>query len=147
MVTINSDDVKGFFEKSGNVVASLALNIYGESLNQAGQKAFSEAIEIGIANTVAALFDTNVDDEEIIRALNEYWGINRDEAEGRLVFEKHQATIRSLKRYLKLQGFSAKEVSDFMTSNNALMKIKHNKELWKLRRKPEKLMNEVRNEV
>lgn len=81
MVTINSDDVKGFFEKSGNVVASLALNIYGESLNQAGQKAFSEAIEIGIANTVAALFDTNVDDEEIIRALNEYWGINRDEAE------------------------------------------------------------------
>lgn len=136
---------KEYLETGGKIVAGLALKLYGESINQAGEAAFSDAIEIGITNTVAALYDTDVDDEEIIRVLNKYWGINRDEAEERLVFEKYQSAIRELKRYLKMQGFSAKEIHQFMLSNNASIKIKRNNELWKLRRKPEKLMKEVQD--
>lgn len=92
---------------------------------------------------MAALYDADVDDDEIIRVLNKYWGINRDEAENRLVYEKCQAAIRELERYLKMQGFSAIEINQFMKSNNASIKIRHSNELWKLRRKPEKLMKEV----
>lgn len=145
MPKISSEDVKEYLETGGKIVAGLDLKLYGESINQAGEAAFSDAIEIGITNTLAALYDADVDDEEIIRVLNKYWGINRDEAEGRLVFEKCQATIRELKRYLKMHGFSAKEINQFMISNNASIKIKHSNELWKLRRKPEKLMKEVQD--
>ena len=48
-----------------------------------------------------------------------------------------------LKRYLKMQGYSKREISEFMKSNMALIKISHNKELWELRRNPEKLMKAV----
>lgn len=143
MSKISSDDVKEYLATGGKIVASLALKLYGDSINQAGETAFSDAIEIGIKNTMAALYDADVNDDEIIRVLNKYWGINRDEAENRLVYEKCQAAIRELERYLKMQGFSSIEINQFMKSNNASIKIRHNNELWRLRRKPEKLMKEV----
>lgn len=143
MSKISSDDVKDYLETGGKIVAGLALKLYGESISQAGEAAFSDAIEIGITNTVAALYDSDVEDEEIIRVLNKYWGINRDEAEDRLIFEKSQAAIRELERYLKMQGFSSIDIKHFMKSNNVSVKIRHNNELWKLRHKPEKLMKEV----
>jgi len=62
----------------GKIVAGLALKLYGESINQSGEAAFSDAIEIGITNTVVSLYDTDVDDEEIIHVSNKYWGINRE---------------------------------------------------------------------
>ncbi|MEH7249770.1 hypothetical protein V7114_23670 [Neobacillus niacini] len=145
MLKISSDDVKEYLAAGGKFVADLALEIYGDSINQAGEAAFSNAIEIGITNTIAALYDTDVDDEEIIRVLNKYWGINQDEAEKRLVYEKRLAAIRELERYLMMQGFSAREIEQFMKSNDASIKIRHSNELWKLRRKPEKLMKEVQD--
>ncbi|MEK3853996.1 hypothetical protein [Cytobacillus sp. FSL H8-0458] len=145
MSAISSDDVKEYLAAGGNFVAGLALKVYGDSINQAGEAAFSNAIEIGITNTIAALYDADVGDEEIIRVLNKYWGINHDETEKRLVFEKGQAAIRELERYLKMQGFSAIKINQFMKSNNATIKIRHSNELWKLRRKPEKLMKEVQD--
>jgi len=143
MPKISVDDFKEYLETGGKIVAGLALKLYGESINQAGETAFSDAIEMGIINTVASLYDTDVDDEEIIRVLNKYWGIKREEAEERLLSEKYQPAIRELRRHLKMQGFSAKEIHQFMTSNNASIKIRRSNELWKLRRKPEKLMKEV----
>lgn len=145
MSKISGDDVKDYLATGGKIVTSLALKLYGDSINQAGEAAFSDAIEIGITNTMAALYDADVDDSEIIRVLNKYWGIDRDEAEERLVFEKSQAAIRELKWFLKVQGFSVIEIDQFMRSNNASIKIRHNNELWKLRRKPEKLMKAVQD--
>ncbi len=145
MSKINSEDVKEWLAAGGKIVAGLTLKFYGDSINQAGETAFSDAIEIGISNTIAALYDADVDGEEIVRVLNKYWGINRDEAEERLVHEKKQAAIRELERFLKMRGFSAIEIKQFMKSNNALIKIKHNNELWELRRKPEKLMKAVQD--
>jgi DNA-binding protein H-NS len=71
--------------------------------------------------------------------------INREETEENLVYEKCQAAIRELERYLKMQGFSAIDIKQFMKSNNASIKIRYNSELWKLRRRPEKLMKEVQD--
>lgn len=141
MLKINSDDIKEYWVLGRNLV----LKLYGDSINQAGEEAFSDAIEVGISNTIAALYDADVDGEEIIRVLNKYWGINRDEAEERIIYEKKQAAIRELERFLKMQGFSAIEINQFMKSNKALIKIKHNNELWKLRREPEKLMKAVQD--
>ncbi|WLR60175.1 hypothetical protein [Guptibacillus hwajinpoensis] len=143
MVAINSDDVKEYIAAGTKLVADLAFKAYGDNISQVGETAFLDAIEIGITNTIAALYDADVGDNEIISILNKHWGINRDEAEKRLIYEKSQATIRELKRHLKMQGLTTTEIDQFMISNKASIKIKRNNELWKLRRKPEKLMKEV----
>lgn len=143
MARINSDDVKEYFLEGGKIVRDLALKLYGDSVNQAGEVAFSDAIEVGIENTIAALYDADVDDDEIIRVLNKFWGINRAVAEDRLVFEKSQAAIRELKRFLKMEGYSSSKINEFMKSNKVSIKIRHNNELWKLRNDPMRLMKEV----
>ena len=84
-------DVVNYLKEGIKSVGALALNIYGESLNQAGEQAFSEAIEFGIDNTISALYDAKVNDKEICRVVSEHWGISYQEAEERLVWEKQQA--------------------------------------------------------
>lgn len=130
-------DVVNYLKKGIKSVGAWALNIYGESLNQAGEQAFSEAIEFGIENTISALYDAKVNDKEICRVVSEHWGISYQEAEDRLVWEKQQATIRALKQYLKLQGYSGIDIDSFMRKSN--VRIRHEKELWKLKDAPEKL--------
>ena len=145
MSNITADDVKDYLKRGGKFVGEIALDILGESINQAGERAFSDAIEIGIKNTIMALLDTNVSDDEIIRVLNKYWGINQDESEKRIAFEKGAITIDELKRYLQLQGFSDNEIHQFMFSNHASIKIRYNCDLWKLRHTPDKLMKEIQD--
>lgn len=145
MTKISSDDIREYLETGGKIITDLAFKIYGDSIDQVGEAAFSDAIKIGITNTIAALYDADVEDNEIIRVLNKYWGINRDEAEKCLVHEKSQAAIRELERYLRMQGLFVVEIKQFMKSNNANIKIRHSSELWKLRRKSETLMNAVQD--
>lgn len=140
---IKKDDVLEFLKSGGRVLSTLALEVYGESLNQVGEIAFSEAIEIGIENTISSLYEANVDDREILRIVSEQWGIRIEEVEDRLVWEKSQSAVRYLKQYLKLQGFTKSEIVQFMKTNRAIFKIGHNKELWGLRRTPQKLMKAV----
>lgn len=136
-------DVVNYLKEGIKSVGALALNIYGESLNQAGEQAFSEAIEFGIENTISALYDAKVNDKEICRVVSEHWGISYQEAEERLVWEKQQATICSLKQYLKLQGYSGIDIDSFMRKSN--VRIRHEKELWKLKDAPEKLFKALQS--
>ncbi|SES64766.1 hypothetical protein SAMN02910413_0275 [Pseudobutyrivibrio sp. C4] len=106
-------------------------------------EAYFEAIEIGVSNTISALHDANVKDDEIIRVMNKYWGIPFAEAEDRLLIEKSESVKASLCHYLKLQGYSEQEIRRFMIHNNVGSKISNNKELWKLKNNPEKLMKAV----
>ncbi len=139
MVNFKSEDINEYLIQVKN---SIRKN-YGEKMNEVAEEAFLQAIEIGIENTIASLYDTNVNDDEIISALNKFWGINKNEAESRIIYEKSKATIRELEYYLKMQGWDASKINQFMKSNMVRIKIRHNNELWKLRRKPEKLMQEV----
>lgn len=144
MLQIDSEVVKEHLAKGGKVALGLALELYGESINEEGDRAFAEAIEIGIENTIAALYEANVEDNDIINHMNKYWGICRDEAIDRLIYEKAQAPIRKLKLFLKMQGLSSKEIQHFMISNKVSIKLKKNPELRELRRKPDKLMKAVK---
>jgi len=140
---VTKDAVFNFFQNGTCFLENFALNIYGESLNRAGEEAFSDAIDIGIENTIACLYDARVDDQIIIRVVNNQWGIEKAEIENRLVLEKGNAAIRSLRQYLKLQGFSEHEITHFMISNKAAIKIRHNHDLWKMKNNPQKLMKAV----
>ena len=141
---ITKDDIFIFLKNSGKAIGSLTLNAYGESLNQIGEKAFLNAIEIGIENTIATLYDANVNDKEILRVVVEHWGIPIQEVEDRLVWEKQQATIRSLKQYLRLQGKTITEINTFIIEEKVSIKVRYHTELWKLKNNPEKLMKELK---
>lgn len=82
-----------------------------------------------------------------MRALNKYWGINSEETEDRLLYEKTQLVFRELRHYLKLQGYTSDEITEFMKNNKALVKIRHDKDLWKLRHKPVKLMKVIKDKI
>jgi hypothetical protein len=43
-------------------------------MERQGIELLLRGIEIGIANTVAALYEANVEDSDIINLLNKYWG-------------------------------------------------------------------------
>lgn len=144
MAQINGEVVKEYLAKGGKVVLGLAQEFYGQSINEAGNRAFADAIEIGIMNTIASLYDADVDDNVIINILNKFWGIGRDDAVNRLLNEKHQATQRELESYLKLQGMSDEEIHSFMMENNVGIKIRHNPELRELRKKPVKLLAAIK---
>lgn len=143
---ISKEDVIDFFKGGGKVLYNLAIKIYGESLDQAVENAFSEAMEIGIGNTFAALYDANVRDEEILRVVYEHWGMPKQEAEDRLIFEKQQALIRKLKLYLKLQGYTEKEIKTFLVEHKVSIKIRNNKELLKFKHCPDKLFKAVQDQ-
>lgn len=142
---INKNDIIETLKDGGKLLGALALRIYGDSLNQAGEQAFSEAIELGIENTVASLYGAKVSDKETIRVVCGHWGISYQEAEERLVGEKQQATIRSLRQYLKLQGYSSLDIKKYMTESKASMRIRHEKDLWNLKDAPEKLFKALQN--
>ena len=146
MVKLKSEDIKEYLKNGKNTIENLAIKIFGESLNKVGEEAFSEAIEIGIENTISSLYDANVSDDEIIRVLNKFWGINKNEAKNRIIYEKSQTAIRELEHYLRMQGWCVMKIKEFMKSNMVGIKIRHNNELWKLRYEPEKLMQEVQKE-
>lgn len=140
---LKENKIIDFFKSGGRVLGELAIEIYGRTIDQKGEQAFSEAIEIGIKNTVTALYSAKVEDKEILRVLSETWGISLAEAEERLLLEKPQAAIRSLKHFLRLQGNTSPEIEKYMRESRASMHIRCNKDLWKLRENPEKLLREL----
>lgn len=139
------DGNKNFFTAGRNYITDLMLETFGDKLNKINEEAYTEAFELGISKTIASLYDTNVKDKEIIRALNKYWGINTEEAEKRIIFEKSQVTIRELRQYLRLQGLSEMKINEFMRTNRVPTKIKNNNELWELRNKPEMLLKQIQD--
>lgn len=143
MTKNNIDKIKEYFWTGGKIVSGLALKIYGNSIESVTENAFLDAIEIGIENTIAALYDANNSDDEIVRALVKYWGISKEEAEKRLIHEKMQSPIRELIHYMKMQGFSSVEIDQFIKTNKVSIKIRHQNDIRDLRHKPEKLMKVV----
>ena len=144
MFNITKEDIVKYVEAGCKFVGDTAIASIGASLDRVSEEAFAKAVEIGIRNTIAALYDANVDDEDILRVVYEHWGIGKDEAMDRLVFEKYQATMRSLRQYLKLQGFTEERIQSFFIESRAPSRIRHNSDLWKLRKHPQKLFEAVR---
>lgn len=142
MSKINSNDVKDYFLTGGDYVIDLVRKSHGEIIDQVGEEVFLNTIEVGITNTIASLYDANIEDDEIIRVLNKFWGINKYEAEDRILFEKKEATKRELRYYLKMQGYTLGQINRIM--KEASLEINHNNELWELKDRPEVLMEKLK---
>lgn len=131
-------------KSSGTFLKDALIDAFGNAVAELTENAFSEAIEIGISNTIRALYDANVDDNEIIRVVGEHWGISKDEIINRLLREKKEAAIDSLEQYLRLQGNSKHEANELMRQSYAKIYIRNEKELWKLKDNPVELWEKIK---
>lgn len=142
MGKLTGEVVADYIKQGGTALLDVARDVYDDGTN----RAFEDAIEIGIGNTVSALYEANVSDDKIAHLLNKYWGIPMNEAEERLLFEKSESAIRALRHYLKMQGYSQSDIQHFMITSRAIIKIRHDRELWKMKDNPEKLFKAVQKD-
>ena len=142
MKKLTEEVVAYYIKQGGTALLDVVRNVYADGAN----RAFEDAINIGIRNTVSALYEANVSEDKITHLLNKYWGIPMTEAEDRLLFEKSESVIRALRHYLKMQGYSQSDIKHFMFTNRARIKIKHDRELWKMKDNPEKLFKIVQKD-
>lgn len=141
MTKITRDIVVDYIKQGGNELLNMVRDAYANEAN----RTFYDAIEIGIENTVSALYEANLTDDQIINLLVKHWGITMEDAENKLILEKSQSVIRNLKHFLKMQGYTEREIQDFMIRTAASCKIRHEKELWKMKNNPEELFKVVQN--
>lgn len=142
---ITKDDVIGLLKEGGKLIGGVATKLYEESLVKADEQAWIEAVELGIEKTIAALYEAKVSDREIIRVTTEYWKLDTQDVEERLIEEKWRAVIRTIERHLRLQGYTEKEINEFMKENMVSTKIRHNKELWMFKDNPERVLKAVKD--
>ncbi|CZQ82432.1 helix-turn-helix domain-containing protein [Trichococcus collinsii] len=140
----NMTKVKGTFEK---IMIEL-----GETANAAVQDYIHEILnnvverekQFGIQHAVEALLDSNVDDDNIIRYLEKYWGMHDGEAIEAVRIIKTQVHPKNeLKYYLKKQGYSDEEIRDFVITYRVGPELRTDHELWKL--SPVKLVEKLKD--
>ena len=147
MKKLSYEQIKKYFYKAGVILKDVFVEKLYDEIEVIKRDAYDEAIELGLNRTISALDDANVSDQEIIQIVKDKWSMDENDIIGRLLFVRRTDAIECLKRYLKLQGYSESEVKDFMSKNMATVKIRHEKDLWKLRKNPEKLMKAVMNKT
>lgn len=133
---MSKEGFRDFLNKSVNA----AKEGMAEALVRREEDVYNDAIELGISKTIAALHDANVKDIEIIRVMNKYWGMASPEVKERLLEEKYRSVKDALRDYLEMEGYNESEIRQFMRENRVSKKIHENRELWKLKNNPEKLI-------
>lgn len=147
MEKLNYEQIKHYFYEVGITFKDSIVESLYNRIEIMKKNVYDEAIELGINKTIATLDDANLKDQEIIRIVKDKWSMDENDIIGRLLFVRRTDAIECLKRYLKLQGYYESEVKEFMSKNMATVKIRHEKDLWKLRKNPEKLMKAVMNKT
>ena len=143
MEKLSYEQIKKYFYKAGVILKDTLVEKLYDVVENMKKDAYDEAIELGLNRTISALDNANVSDQEIIRIVKDKWSMDENDIIGRLLFVRRTDAIECLRRYLRLQGYSESEVKEFMSKNMAAVKIRHEKDLWKLRKNPEKLMKAV----
>lgn len=124
-----------------------ARNALNNEIKEIKDEGFNEGIDIGISNTINALFYANVNDEsEIIDIVRKVWKLDEYDIENRIIEEKRIFLIKKIRKHLRLKGFEEINIKEFIQKNNILEKINRNNELWKLKNNPEKLIKTVEEE-
>lgn len=140
---ITGEQIKNTIKNVGMIFVGTLASAYDNSINEAGQEAFENAIEIGISNTINAQIDSGVSDEKIQVSLEKFWGISREDAIQRIVICKKQLTMNVVKEYYRLKGYSDEQTRSIWIRNGYAIILKEHPELWPLWRNPEKLVAEL----
>ncbi len=142
----NMTQVKYTFEKAMVGLGEAAKDAIQNYLDEIVDNAADRERNFGIQNAVEALLEAKTDDDDIIRYLEKYWDINDTEAMDAVRIIKTQVHPKNeLKYYLKKQGYSEREIRDFVVSNHVGPELRRDHELWKLT--PAKLVERLKQKA
>lgn len=113
-------------------------NFFLEALREGADRHYSEEMSIereyGIFRAVESYLDLKISNQEIIKFLDKYWGVSKDEAIDMLDYVKtiiHPITELTL--YLREELlFSHYEIGRFIELNRIEIELQRNRELSKL---------------
>lgn len=124
---------------TSDIAIDAVKNYIDEQVNISITKERNNGIEI----TTETLIEAGIKDVVIFNLLVKYWGLLDDEARDIVrIIKTIEYPYKALAFYLKEQGYTSKEVKDFMNVNHVRIKLRTNHELWKLT--PDKLMKKVK---
>lgn len=108
-------------------------------------KGYDDGIEIGKSNTIKALLYADINDRDnFISIIKKVWEMDETEIEDRIVFEKKCILVEKIKEYLRFNGYTKKDIIDFLRKNTINIKLNKDCDLWKLKDNPEKLIRAIR---
>lgn len=105
-----------------------------EAVWKYGDERAREEYDSGILITIAALYESKVKDDEIIRLVQKYYGITESDAQEKLRIEKTiEHPCRELQSYLmREEAFSAEEARNFIIEHGTVEMLRETRGLWKL---------------
>ena len=120
----NDIDSKNEYLKNGlNFIMDSVETARNDKVKEIEEKGYNDGIQLGIFNTIFALYSANMKDEDIIQITREVWKIEENEIEDILVETKQNFILRKLRRYLKLQGENEKSIRNFFDKNKIQLNL------------------------
>ena len=139
-------DKISFIGRAIDFVVGSFRSVIDDNNKKAHSEGYADAIILGIHNTIYALYEAGIKDDEIIRIAILTWDIPRNEAIELLCERKKYSALNALRNHLELKGYSEEKIKAFLRKTRAWPKIQENSDLWPLWRQPEKLYKEVQKE-
>lgn len=129
--------------RGSTLAAEMCSNALNDVISNECFEAFDQGIGIGLEKTIRALIDASVREDKMIAALQNSWGLSREEAAQRIGSVKRRIAIERLEEYLLCKGSSKNAVSEFKREYSVIIRLNHEKSLIDLWNKPEQLYSKL----
>ena len=93
---LDSNKVKSALSRGGEAFSTLVRDVVDDHATEECERAFREALEIGIENSIRSMVAVSAANDAMVSALNNVWGMTRKEAAERIVWVKRKIAIERL---------------------------------------------------
>lgn len=140
---LDSNKVKSALSRGGEAFSTLVRDVVDDHTTEECEKAFREALEIGIENSIRSMVAVSAANDGMVSALNNVWGMTRKEAAERIVWVKRKIAIERLDEMLALKGMGSCEIEEFRSIYDVRIRIRHSVELFDCWDDPEHLYKKL----
>lgn len=140
---LDSNKVKSALSQGREAFSTLVRDVVDDHTTEECEKAFREALEIGIENSIRSMVAVSAANDAMVSALNNVWGMTRKEAAERIVWAKREIAIERLDEMLALKGMSSREIEEFHSVYDVRGRIHHSEELFGYWDDPECLCKKI----
>lgn len=136
---LDSSMIKSAFTQGGETLLYLIRDVVDAHTSEECEKAFLEAREIGIDNSIRVMIAVSTSNDLMVPALNNVWGMTRKEAAEHIARVKRELAIERLDETLTLKGMSLREIDEFHSIYDVRHRINQRQELFDCWDDPERL--------
>lgn len=140
---INSANFKEIVSGCETELPGAFRDAFGGLVSQECEDIFWKTVELGVENTMRAPVEADVEDNAMVSALCEVWGLSRKEAAERVAWLKRKIAVERLEEFLLLKGKRSEAVDKFCREHAVLKRLSNGDSLLELWDKPEQLYMEL----